>query len=152
MDKNLILAYTAGFFDGEGSINITKRMRKHWNPEYTLNIAMGQKDGKTLDWIKDNFGGNVYLVKRDGSFFWAISNKNAYEMLKILLPFLQYKKPQAELAIKFYDDRISLKRPIPKEESARRESIRNELIAMHKSIIKSQYAGSTTERADPKGM
>jgi hypothetical protein len=142
----------AGFFDGEGSINITKRMRKHWNPEYTLNIAIGQKDGKTLDWVKDNFGGNVYLVKRDGSFFWAISNRNAYKVLKILLPYLQYKKPQAELVLGFYDGCLSRKRPIPKDELSRRETIRQELIQLHKTIIKSQYVGSTTKRVNPKGM
>jgi hypothetical protein len=115
-------------------------------------VAMGQKDGKTLDWIVDNFGGNVYLVKRDGSYFWAVSNKKAYTFLKTILPYLQYKRPQAELALKFYDDGIGRKNPIPKSELERRESIRNELMAMHKAIIKSQYAGSTTKRADPKGM
>ena len=152
MNKNLILAYTAGFFDGEGSINLLKRNRKHWNPEYVLMVAMGQKDGKTLDWIVDNFGGNVYLVKRDGSYYWAVSNKKAYVFLKKLIPYLQYKKPQAELAMKFYDEGIGRKRPIPESELKRRESIRNELMAMHKSIIKSQYAGSTTKRVNPKGM
>ena len=151
MDK-LVLSYAAGFFDGEGSINLLKRNRKHWNPEYTLMVAMGQKDGKTLDWIVDNFGGNVYLVKRDGSYYWACSNQKAYNFLKILIPYLQYKKPQAELALKFYDEGIGRKRPIPVEELSRREGIRQELMSLHKAVIKSQYAGSTTKRADPKGM
>ena len=151
MDK-LSLSYLAGFFDGEGSINIIQRTRKHWNPEYALNVAIGQKDGKTLDWMKDNFGGNVYLVKRDGSFFWAISNKNAYKFLKMLLPYLQYKKPQALLAISLYDETPIRKKPIPKSELDRREKIRQELILLHKTIIKSQYAGSTTKRVNPKGM
>lgn len=152
MDKKLILAYTAGFFDGEGSINILKRNRKHWNPEYVLMVAMGQKDGSTLDWITDNFGGNVYLVKRDGSYYWACSNQKAYKFLKTIIPFLQYKRPQADLALKFYDEASVLKRPIAKSELARRESIRQKIMALHKTIIKSQYAGSTTKRADPKGM
>lgn len=150
MKNDLVLAYTAGFFDGEGSINLLKRNRKHWNPEYILMVAMGQKDGATLDWIVDNFGGNVYLVKRDGSYYWACSNKKAYKFLKELLPLLQYKKPQAELALRFYDEMVKRKKPIPKMELERRESIRNELMALHRTIIKSQYAGSTTKRADPK--
>jgi intein/homing endonuclease len=146
------LSYLAGFFDGEGSINIITRKRRI-NPEYTLSVAIGQKDGKTLDWIRENFGGNVYLVKRDGSFFWIITNQQALKFLLMIYPYLQYKKPQAELAIKFYDDRQEKRmRTNSKEEMERRESIRQQLRQLHHTILKSQYAGSTTKRINPKGM
>ena len=149
MDKEIMLAYTAGFFDGEGSINLLKSVRKNRplkNPEYSLTVAMGQKDGATLDWMKDNFGGNVYLVKRDGTFFWALGNRQAAEFLRKILPYLQYKKPQAKAGIRYYDE-------LPKrttsttsiEEINRREAIRQELITLKKSIVKSQYVGSTTK-------
>lgn len=148
-----MLAYTAGFFDGEGSINILTRKRKDWNTEYSLSVAIGQKDGKTLDWIKDNFGGNVYLVKRDGTFYWSCGGgRNAEKFLRSIYPFLQYKKPQAELAFEFYSGRKNRTNPISKKELARREKIRLNLIAIKKNPIRSQYAGSTTKRADPKGM
>ena len=142
----------AGFFDGEGSINILKRERGNWNTEYMLTVAMGQKDGKTLDWVKDNFGGNVYLIKRDGSFFWSCGNNKAIEFLEKIFPYLQYKKPQAEIAFKFYRERPPRTLPIHKLELERRESLRKELMLLHKTIIKSQYAGSTTKRVNPKGM
>ncbi len=144
----------AGFFDGEGSINISCRKRKTFNAEHTLRVAIGQKDGATLDWIVDNFGGNVCIVRRDGSFFWYCSNKKAYDFIKIIYPFLKYKKPQAEIALTFYSKMPLNKerKRISMEEVERRERIRNELKRLHKSFLKSQYAGSTTKRADPKGM
>lgn len=140
------LSYIAGFFDGEGSINLLTRKRKNWNTEYQLTVAIGQKDGATLDWIKDKFGGNVYLVKRDNSFYWACSNRKAKLFLEQLLPYLQYKKPQAELALTYFD--YEHKKPIPQKELERREKIREGLIMLKKTIIKSKYAGSTTKRKD----
>jgi hypothetical protein len=152
MNKDLIIAYTAGFFDGEGSINIITRNRPPWSIEHQLWVSVGQKDGATLDWLKDNFGGNVYLVKRDGSYFWSASNKNAYNFLKRIIIYLQYKKPQAEVALRFYEECPPVKRPIPKEELARREGLRQQLKSMKKSVIKSQYIGSESKRIDPQGM
>ena len=119
MNNDLTIAYTAGFFDGEGSISIIARNRGTWSTEHRLWVSIGQKDGATLDWLKDNFGGNIYLVKRDGSFYWAVSNKNAYNFLKRIVHFLQYKKPQAEVALKLYEEAPLVKRPIPKEEVMR---------------------------------
>lgn len=165
MNKNT-LSYLAGFFDGEGSISILKRAKinpktgERWNFSHFLRVSIGQKDGETLDWIKDNFGGNVYLVSRDGSYIWAISDYKAYEFTKIIFPFLRYKKPQAELAIKFYEDRIINSRRMTKHkhtsltnrELRMREKMFEEMKLLKKTIIKSQYAGSTTKRTDPKGM
>lgn len=148
-----ILSYMAGFFDGEGSINISVRKRKHFNLEHTLSIAIGQKDGETLDWVIDNFGGNVIQIKRDGSYLWYCSNRKAYDILKKIEPLLKYKRPQAKLALSFYDERENKRnKPIPKEELERREIIRQKLKELHKTIIKSQYAGSETKRIAPKGM
>lgn len=141
----------AGFFDGEGSINITTRKRKHFSVEHTLTIAIGQNDGKTLDWIVDNFGGNICRIKRGiGSYFWYCSNQKAYEILKRIEPYLKYKKPQAQIALEFYDERKNKRnKTVPQEELERREFKRQELKRLHKTIIESQYAGSTTERVNP---
>ena len=113
----------AGFFDGEGYVGILKRKRNEkWNAEYFIQLSIGQVDGATMDWVVDNFGGHLHRVKRDNSFYWIASNKEAYQILKLITPFLKYKKPQAELAIEFYEKR-NLTRPIPKEEIDRRENI-----------------------------
>ena len=127
-NNKLDLSYLAGFFDGEGCISILKySKKKEWNPAYFLQAQIGQKYGDTLDWVKETFGGSVYK-KRDQT--WIVSNFKAYEFIKLLTPYLKYKKPQAELAIKFYEERIlGAKRkhasdPHTKEEIAKREEMR----------------------------
>lgn len=128
----------AGFLDGEGYIGMHKRKRKDWNYEYHISMTIGQKDGKTLDWIKDNFGGFIHKVKRDETYMWLVSNKEAYNILKQLTPYLKYKKPQALVALDFYENR-DLRRPIPTEELQRRENCLLELKRLKRVVIKSNY-------------
>jgi len=120
------LYYLAGFFDGEGCISILKYKKKDWNPSYFLQVQIGQKYGSILDWVKENYGGNVYK-KRDQT--WIMTNHKAYEFIKLIAPHLKYKKPQAELAIKFYEERIlgakrkHASQPHSIEEIAKREEM-----------------------------
>ena len=144
--NNIDLSYTAGFFDGEGCIRINKRFRKQYNAEYSIFVSIGQKEGSTLDWIKNNFNiGNVYLVKKDKSFVWALSNNNAYLFLKQIAPFLKYKKPQAELAIKFYEECIIANRHrnktkgISEKELLEREEYLLEMKRLKRVFINSVY-------------
>ncbi len=124
--NNIDLSYLAGFFDGEGCISILKTTKKDWNPSYFLQAQIGQKYGDTLVWVKENFGGNMYTA-RDQT--WIVTNYKAYEFIKLIAPYLKYKKPQAELAIKFYEERIlGAKRkhashPHSQEEIAKREEM-----------------------------
>lgn len=110
--------YMAGFFDGEGCIRINKRIRGSYT-EYTVFITIGQKDGAIMDWITDNFGGGSYLVGRDSSYIWTATNKIAYDVLKRITPYLKYKKPQAEIAIDFYEGRNEGKKTSPQEKERR---------------------------------
>ena len=147
MKNKLNLSYLAGFFDGEGSISILKRTRENCKTSHFLRVSIGQKDGETLDWVKDNFGGNVYLVKRDNSFVWAITDLKAYNFCKIIAPYLQYKRPQAELAIKFYEERIMNSRlktkhlhaSLTDEELNLREIMFDEMKGLKKIFVKSKY-------------
>lgn len=139
MTKKEKSIYMAGFFDGEGYIGILKRIRKGKYLEYFLQLSIGQNDGAIVDWIKDNFGGNCYIVKRDNSFYWTASNRNAYNILKEITPFLKYKKPQAELALKYFDEQLPRKQALSKEEFSRRESIYKELKRLKRIFSSSSY-------------
>jgi len=110
-------AYAAGFIDGEGCIRISKRNpRNNRSISYNLLMMIFQKDGQIMDWLIGNFGGLVYKRIKDEAdqntyghgwvYEWRLSERQAYELLKKLVPFLKYKKPQAELAIRFYERRI----------------------------------------------
>lgn len=125
----------AGFFDGEGYVGVLKRQRGKYL-EYFVQLSIGQNDGGVMDWVKANFGGNLYVVKRDGSYYWTSSNRNAYIFLKRIVPYLRYKKPQAEMAIRFFEERPK-ERAISPEEYTRRESIYLELKAQKKIFSKS---------------
>lgn len=120
-NKEIKLAYAAGFFDGEGSIVISRRFcrRKHVrsNYDYSLLICVSQVDGEIMDWFVGNFGGCVYLKKRlefekhkHDVYNWLLSHKAAYLFLKEILPFLKYKKEQAQLAIRFQERLNNAKR------------------------------------------
>lgn len=135
MNEKLTSAYMAGFFDGEGYVGVLKRQRGKYL-EYFVQLSIGQNDGGVMDWVKANFGGNLYVIKRDGSYYWTSSNRNAYIFLKRIVPYLRYKKPQAEMAIRFFEERPK-ERAISPEEYARRESIYLELKAQKKIFSKS---------------
>ena len=139
MTKNEKSIYMAGFFDGEGYIGLLKRIRREKYLEYFVQISIGQKDGAIMDWIKDNFGGNCYKVKGDGSFFWTISNRAAHRFLKEITPYLKYKKPQAELALKYFDEQLPRKQELSKEEFERRANIYNEFKTLKKIFSDSSY-------------
>ena len=140
--------YMAGFFDGEGYIGLGKRIRRGKYLEYTVRLSIGQNDGATIDWIKDNFGGLVYRIKTDGSFTWIATNRVAHQVLKRITPYLKYKKPQAELVLTYYNEQNPRRQALAKEEFVRRAEIYDELKRLKHIIIPSLYigAGSTTKR------
>lgn len=135
----------AGFFDGEGYVGILKRQRKNWNTEYFIQVSIGQTDGGIMDWVVENFGGRLYTVKRDGSYYWVCSNKKGYNFLKKITSYLKYKKPQAELAIDFYEHR-NLSKPTPPEELERREKIYLKLKMLKKIFTKSSHSSGNVRR------
>ncbi len=146
------LAYIAGFIDGEGCIGILKRQRKNFSPEYHIYVSVGQKDAQILDWLAKNYSGAIHHVKRDGSYMWNLSYNNAYNFLKQILPYLKYKKPQAQLALSFYEQTDhrgkGMGGRLTQPEINRREELLLKLKSLKREFIESTYycAGTTTKR------
>jgi hypothetical protein len=98
------LAYAAGFFDGEGSVVIVRRQPRNkdrisWS--YSILATVSQRDGEIMDWLYGNFGGSVLWKDRENpTYMWTITHRGAERFLKEILPFLRYKRPQAELALR----------------------------------------------------
>lgn len=152
--KEIKLAYAAGFLDGEGCIRISKRLPRNGKSiSYNLLVMITQKDGEIMDWLYGNFGGTVYLKNklRNGDnwiYEWRVSEVKAYNFLKEILPFLRYKKRQAELAIQFQQRLIfERKRNIPDNgrftslsdnELIERERIYQEMSRIKKEFVKSK--------------
>jgi hypothetical protein len=96
--------YVAGFFDGEGCVNIsTDRYGKPY-----LRILVVNTDVSVLEKFKEKWGGDISHNKRQKenwkrSFTWRLSHYKAIEFLAELEPHLIVKKKQANLAISFYE-------------------------------------------------
>ncbi len=111
--KKIDLAYLAGILDGEGKISIvTNNSGKYRNGKrrkrMQLLVFITNSNEWLINWVFFNFGGTIYKPKKKQSFYkqiyvWQISSAKALGFLKLILPYLKIKKPQAELAIKFQE-------------------------------------------------
>jgi len=102
-NKSIQLAYLAGVIDSDGCISINKSKNR-----YHLQILVNSPDGRILDWCYGVFGGNRYFIKsseyqenRMDVWRWEITCGKAAELCKKLIPFLRYKKQQAEVGYRF---------------------------------------------------
>lgn len=103
-------AYLAGFFDGEGCINIGKHTPTSCKTvSHFLQVIIAQTDQEFLSGWCDKTGiGKVYehkgisnIAKIKRSWHWRIHGAAAEELLTILLPYLDIKREQAEVALRF---------------------------------------------------
>jgi len=104
--KKTDLAYTAGIMDGEGSIGIAKHKSRSCKRGYTLELCVQvtSSDEWLCQWFKFGFGGSLgHSTNNAGNpmWHWMIVARKAMGFLKLILPYLKLKQPQAELAIKF---------------------------------------------------
>ncbi len=95
------LAYWAGFFDGEGSIQCT---RVKGSNGIHFSCSVSQCGPTVVKEIHAEFGGHMYLRTRSSAKHrscWqlSMSGKRGECFLKAILPYLQEKKEEAELAL-----------------------------------------------------
>lgn len=128
------LAYIAGFFDGEGSINIRRRKRSG-RTNYSLSISMTQTNELVLCEMADILEvGSVRKMKthksKKDAWRWDAGNGAAYKVLLKILPYLRVKNLEAEHALRFHNWKIC---NIPKgtaateEQTARMEEMKLQL-------------------------
>lgn len=106
------LAYIAGFVDGEGYIGIAKHQAGGKRLYYSPQISVYNSDPDILFTLQKWTGvGSILIHNRLDrpvyhkiGLIWRISGMKARSLLISLLPFLQIKKQQAELAIKCPND------------------------------------------------
>lgn len=103
--STLDIAYTAGFFDGEGCV----RLVHNKNDSYTLRAYIGQKDVRPLQWLQERFPGGS-LGKYQSHVAWMLywHGQGAYSFLQTINPYLITKRAQAELAMKAFEDGLAV--------------------------------------------
>jgi hypothetical protein len=98
--ESTVLAYIAGFFDGEGTVSI-----KRTDNSFALHCGVWQVDRTPLDFIALYFGGNVKIRSKQGNgndqWVWMVSSIHAADFLKAIEPYLIVKRSQATVAIRF---------------------------------------------------
>ena len=102
-------AYLAGFIDGEGCIHICSSNNKRSPiPAYRLMVAISQADREYLErWRLKLGAGNVHksgpgsIPGNKQVYNWQIYGREAEMLLRLVLPYLDIKREQAEVALKF---------------------------------------------------
>jgi hypothetical protein len=103
-------AYAAGFFDGEGCVNIARYL-KRGRPYHTLAIIFTNTDFQVLEWLRQRWGGNLFQpilpenVRRRPYRHLRLSAGPARPLLLAMLPYLIVKKSEAEIALRFIEAR-----------------------------------------------
>jgi len=106
---NIIYAYYAGLFDGEGCVRIHKKIpsenNRSVNPTYSLQVMIKMTDQKVIDSFKNVFGfGNIYVEKFENkktTYRWECYTEDAKRVLELIYPYLKTKKTQAYKGIQF---------------------------------------------------
>lgn len=133
------LAYTAGLFDGEGSIVIGCGKRADRRvPQYWLQVGITNTNREIIDWLLATFGGHVSdnshspsRRKQRPCWAWRVMSNEAAMFLEVILPHLRIKREQAMIAVEFQAHmRAPLVRPVPDSAIQQREAFRVRLRAL----------------------
>lgn len=105
------IIYLAGIIDGEGCVYISKYKRKgKQNYYYLMSVTISGTSRELILWIYSTFGGwfckDSHQPRKNRAISFKVQwgNNKASDLLKLVLPYLKLKRPEAELAIYFQDN------------------------------------------------
>ena len=105
MEHNELLAWAAGFVDGEGTINLYRRSERRGR-EFRVVLSVVNTRRDSLERLQALFSGSIHPLHKDmpsrnwkPTFIWTVSHQKARAAITQLLPYLFIKLPQAELAL-----------------------------------------------------
>ena len=109
-------AYMAGLFDGEGSIDFTKRKEKKRSGTYDcrrVSMEISMTDESVLIWVHEVLGvGTLTKKPRKGlrkngtkylmQYRWRCTFRDAYYVCRVLWPYAHTKLPKIQQVIDHY--------------------------------------------------
>ncbi len=103
MDSTM-LAYIAGFLDGDGSIFFQIVPRKDYKQKFQIRTSIGfyQKTQfvEILEWLKEIFGTGYIRHRKTGiSDYTIVESKEVKKILLLLQPYVKLKKKQIDLGL-----------------------------------------------------
>ncbi len=134
MDRQLEIAWAAGFVDGEGCVRIrVLNNRRLGKISYSLALSAAQVERDPLERLKRLFGGSISLTVRclkgnqSPYYQFIVTGSSAASAFAEMLPHLTVKKERAQLALEFQKHvkkgRSKLTDPITQQEWTRREDL-----------------------------
>ena len=99
-----ILAYIAGFLDGDGSVFFQIIPRKDYKQKFQIrsSIAFYQKTQYVwiLEWLKEKIGAGYIRRRKTGiSDYTIVDSKEVKKLLLLLQPYVKLKKKQIDLGL-----------------------------------------------------
>ena len=109
-------AWMAGFFDGEGSIGLYRKMKDGQFYAVTTRITIAQTGREQLDQFFKAFGGAMVLIDRPArttvrhTQYWtwtcdAVANASLF--LQALRPWLRTKADEADIVMEYINNRYT---------------------------------------------
>ena len=109
-------AYMAGLFDGEGSIDFTKRKEKKKYGTYNcrrVSMEVTMTDQSVIRWMHEVLGVGTVVKKprkglrKDGTKYlmqwrWRCTFRDAYYVCRVLWPYAHTKLPKIQQVIDHY--------------------------------------------------
>jgi len=106
------LSYAAGFFDGEGYVNLVGHKYKDKN-YFVAQLHIDNTNSEVIKWFRDTFhAGSIYVKHAKDSrhktcYTWFLTRQiDILILLKSLLPYLKVKKTKAQEIIRFLEEKI----------------------------------------------
>lgn len=99
-----VVAWAAGFFDGEGCIYAAESVTKQGYRRFQFVVQVAQVHPEPLDVLRETWGGKVRVMRaghprhRD-QWQWGISGAPGAQFLTDVVPHLRLKGPAAQAAI-----------------------------------------------------
>jgi hypothetical protein len=131
------ISWAAGFFDGEGYINIQKRSHPKYLGYY-LRIGINHVAVEPLLEMQRLFGGSIekqdpakVVGNRKPRHRWVTGTKNAANALKQMLPYMRNKNKVSGLALDFQSTISENKQPLSQEIQNKREWLKTEITRLN---------------------
>ena len=112
--RDIDLAWTAGFIDGEGCLHIMKQKYKlartgEIKYTHTVRLHIVQNNLEVLEHIRDTLGihANIHKIKRSietnrQCYTLNYNSSHAYKAIKLIEPYLVRKRPEARAILDFW--------------------------------------------------
>lgn len=108
MIEKHVLAYTAGYTDGDGCFSITRTQRPNGTFKYRCSFIISSTDKNIIDFFCKNFPGvrrlsddRVKYTKQKPQYHFIIRGKKSISFIEMIIPFLVEKKEEAIIFCNF---------------------------------------------------